>query len=145
MSLGEKIRSIREYKGLKQKDIADKLGITVQAVSQYERNIRIPTDKILNSLSNILSTDLSNYKIFKIGIRFLEIHQLGSEKEQIIKVVEEMYEFLNATSDENQLEEFYDLVQASLNLLQIRGFSLEEIQGAEQKHVEKLRKRGWNV
>lgn len=145
MSLGEKIRSIREYKGLKQKDIADKLGITVQAVSQYERNIRIPTDKILNDLSNVLSTDLSNYKIFKIGIRFLEIHQLGSEKEQIIKVVEEMYEFLNATSDENQLEEFYDLVQASLNLLQIRNFTLKEIQEAEQKHIEKLRRRGWNI
>lgn len=145
MNLGEKIRSTRAYQGLKQKDIADKLGITVQAVSQYERNIRIPTDKILNSLSNILSTDLSNYKMFKIGIRFLDIHQLPNEKEQIIKVVEEMYEFLNAAGDENQLEEFYDLVQSALNLLQIRGFNLKEIEEAEQKHVEKLRKRGWNI
>nr|DAV22534.1 MAG TPA: triphosphate pyrophosphohydrolase [Caudoviricetes sp.] len=56
-----------------------------------------------------------------------------------------MYEFINATGDENQLEEFYDLVQASLNLLQIRNFTLQEIQEAEQKHIEKLRKRGWNI
>lgn len=81
----------------------------------------------------------------KIGIRFLDRNKLPNEKEQIIKVVEEMYEFINATGDENQLEEFYDLVQASLNLLQIRNFTLQEIQEAEQKHIEKLRKRGWNV
>ena len=80
-----------------------------------------------------------------IGIRFLDRSKLSDEKEQIIKVVEEMYEFINATGDENQLEEFYDLVQASLNLLQIRNFTLQEIQEAEQKHIEKLRKRGWNV
>lgn len=145
MSLGEKIRSIRKCKGLKQKDIADKLGITIQAVSQYEKNIRVPTDKMLKNLSNVLSTDLSNYKVFRIGIRFLERDKLPDEKEQIVKVIEEMYEFLNATGDSNQLEEFYDLVQASLNLLQIRNFTLKEIQEAEQKHIEKLEGRGWNV
>ena len=73
------------------------------------------------------------------------MNKLGNEKEQIIKVVEEMYEFINATNDENQLEEFYDLVQASLNLLQIRNFTLKEIQKAEQKHIEKLKGRGWNM
>ncbi|MBS6601285.1 MAG: hypothetical protein KH333_09805 [Clostridium sp.] len=73
------------------------------------------------------------------------MNKLGNEKEQIIKVVEEMYEFINATNDENQLEEFYDLVQASLNLLQIRNFTLKEIQEAEQKHIEKLKGRGWNM
>ncbi len=145
LSLGEKVRSIRKWKGLKQKDIADKLGITVQAVSQYERNIRVPTDKMLTKLSNVLSTDLSNYKVFRIGIRFLERDKLPDEKEQIVKIFEELYEFINATNDENQLEEFYDLVQASLNLLQIRNFTLKEIQESEQKHIEKLKGRGWKI
>lgn len=78
-------------------------------------------------------------------MKFLDIDKLPDEKGQIIKVIEELHEFLNATGDENQIEEFYDLVQSALNLLQIRGFSLEEIEEAEQKHIEKLRKRGWNV
>ena len=78
-------------------------------------------------------------------MKFLDIDKLPDEKGQIIKVIEELHEFLNATGDENQIEEFYDLVQSVLNLLQIRGFSLEEIQEAEQKHIEKLKKRGWNV
>ena len=78
-------------------------------------------------------------------MKFLDIEKLPEEKGQIVKVIEELYEFINAKNDENQLEEFYDLVQASLNLLQIRNFTLQEIQEAEQKHIEKLRKRGWNI
>ena len=81
----------------------------------------------------------------KIGIRFLDRNKLPNEKEQIIKVVEEMYEFINAKNDENQLEEFYDLVQASLSLLQVRNFTLQEIQEAEKKHIEKLKRRGWGM
>ena len=86
-----------------------------------------------------------NGEMLSMQMKFLDIDKLPDEKGQIIKVIEELHEFLNATGDENQIEEFYDLVQSTLNLLQIRGFSLEEIQEAEQKHVEKLRKRGWNV
>ena len=78
-------------------------------------------------------------------MKFLDIEKLPDEKRQIVKVIEEMYEFINAKNDENQLEEFYDLVQASLNLLQIRNFTLQEIQEAEKKHIEKLRRRGWNI
>ena len=86
-----------------------------------------------------------NGEMLSMQMKFLDIDKLPDEKGQIIKVIEELHEFLNATGDENQIEEFYDLVQSALNLLQIRGFSLEEIEEAEQKHVEKLRKRGWNV
>ena len=86
-----------------------------------------------------------NGEMLSMQMKFLDIEKLPDEKGQIVKVIEELYEFINATNDENQLEEFYDLVQASLNLLQIRNFTLKEIQEAEQKHIEKLRKRGWNV
>lgn len=86
-----------------------------------------------------------NGEMLSMQMKFLDIDKLPDEKGQIIKVIEELHEFLNATGDENQIEEFYDLVQSVLNLLQIRGFSLEEIQEAEQKHIEKLKKRGWNV
>ena len=86
-----------------------------------------------------------NGEMLSMQMKFLDIDKLPDEKGQIIKVIEKQHENLNATGDENQIEEFYDLVQSALNLLQIRGFSLEEIEEAEQKHIEKLRKRGWNV
>lgn len=158
MNIGERIRNIREAKGFNQKDIANELGITVQAISQYETGVRIPRMLILKGIArtlNVSLNDLLEEKTEKtekaetpqnsITLRFLDIDKLPSEREQIIKVVEEMYEFLNAENDENQIEEFYDLVQASLNLMQIRNFNLKEICEGEVKHVRKLRKRGWNI
>ena len=98
-------------------------------------------------MKNLIKAYLESQRgdTLNIEIRFLNKNKLPAEKEQVIKVLEEMYEFLNATSDENQLEEFYDLVQASLNLLQLRNFTLKEIQEAEQKHIEKLKRRGWDI
>ena len=66
-----------------------------------------------------------NGEMLSMQMKFLDIEKLPDEKGQIVKVIEELYEFINATNDENQLEEFYDLVQASLNLLQIRNFTLK--------------------
>lgn len=153
MSIGENIKKHRKSLNISQKQLAEKLNMPISTLANYENNHREPNIETLNKIATALGVtinDLVNVEAEKsnensISIRFLDIHQLGNEKEQIIKVVEEMYEFLNATSDENQLEEFYDLVQASLNLLQIRNFTLKEIQEAEQKHIEKLRERGWNI
>lgn len=154
MNVGENIKKYRKNSNLTQKQLAEKIGITASAISKYEKGDRELGWETLYKIADVLEVsinDLLGIKIVErsnensISIRFLDIHQLPNEKEQIIKVVEEMYEFLNAAGDENQLEEFYDLVQASLNLLQIRNFTLKEIQEAEQKHIEKLRKRGWEI
>ena len=152
--IGENIKKYRKNSNLTQKQLAEKIGVTVVTIQNYENSRREPNLIALNKIATALGVtinDLLGIEIVErsnensISIRFLDIHQLPDEKGQIIKVIEELHEFLNATGDENQMEEFYDLVQSTLNLLQIRGFSLEEIQEAEIKHIEKLRKRGWNV
>lgn len=154
MNVGENIKKYRKALNISQKDLAKKLNMPISTLANYENNHREPNIETLNKIATVLRVtinDLLGIKIVErsnensISIRFLDIHQLPNEKEQIIKVVEEMYEFINSKNDENQLEEFYDLVQASLNLLQIRNFTLKEIQEAEQKHIEKLRKRGWEI
>ncbi len=153
MNIGENIKYIRKSKGLTQRELAEKIGVTDSAITRYEKGDREPNIETLNKIATALEVTINDLikneekasNKNSIGIRFLDMNKLGNEKEQIIKVVEEMYEFINAKNDENQLEEFYDLVQASLNLLQIRNFTLQEIQEAEKKHIEKLRKRGWNI
>lgn len=55
MTIGENIRKIRKSKGLTMKDIANKLEMTEQAISQYERNIRTPNTKLIIRIANILS------------------------------------------------------------------------------------------
>ena len=153
MNIGENIKQFRKNKKITQKELAEKIGVTDSAITKYEKGDREPNIETLNKIATALGVTINDLvkneekasNKNSIGIRFLDRSKLPDEKEQIIKVVEEMYEFINATNDENQLEEFYDLVQASLNLLQIRNFTLQEIQEAEKKHIEKLRKRGWNI
>ena len=153
MSIGENIKKYRKEKHFTQKELAEKIGVTVVTIQNYENSRREPNLITLNKIATALNVTINDIvrneekasNKNSIGIRFLDISKLPNEKKQIIKVVEELYEFINATGDENQLEEFYDLVQATLNLLQIRNFTLQEIQEAEQKHIEKLRKRGWEI
>lgn len=55
MTIGENIRNIRKSKGLTMKDIANKLDMTEQAISQYERNIRTPNTKLILKIADILN------------------------------------------------------------------------------------------
>lgn len=59
MRIGERIKYLREAKGLTQKDVATKLGLESAAVSKYELNLREPNIEALKKLSEIfgVSTD----------------------------------------------------------------------------------------
>lgn len=59
MRIGERIKYLREAKGLTQKDVANKLGLESAAVSKYELNLREPNIEALKKLSEIfeVSTD----------------------------------------------------------------------------------------
>ena len=52
MTLGEKIRRLREEKGLKQQDIADILSLSRVAVTNYEGGKRIPDVYTLKYLAD---------------------------------------------------------------------------------------------
>ena len=41
-TIGNKIKELRRSKGMSQKDIADKLGVTSQAVSKWENGKNLP-------------------------------------------------------------------------------------------------------
>lgn len=45
-SLGSNIKYLRESKHLNQKELAEKLNIATSTLSQYENNIRVPSDDI---------------------------------------------------------------------------------------------------
>jgi len=50
-TIGEKLFFLRESRHIKQKDVAQALGITPQAYSQYERNLRRPDVERIRELS----------------------------------------------------------------------------------------------
>lgn len=53
-SMGETICNLRKEKGMTQKDLADRLGITDKAVSKWERNVAYPDTATIPALAEIL-------------------------------------------------------------------------------------------
>lgn len=61
MTTGERMRKIRKEKGLTQKEVAEKLGVTVGAYSHYEtgkREIDAPTIKALSAILGVSGDEL---------------------------------------------------------------------------------------
>lgn len=59
VNMGDKLRSLRIEKNLTQKQVADRIGLAISAVSSYESGSRYPTYDTLIKLARIfhVSTD----------------------------------------------------------------------------------------
>ena len=57
--MGEKLKSLRIEKNLTQKQVADRIGLAISAVSSYESGTRYPSYDVLVKLARIFpgSTD----------------------------------------------------------------------------------------
>ena len=58
MTVGERIKAARKKAGMTQKELADKLGIPYQGISQYERGIRKPKIDTLVKIADSLGVTL---------------------------------------------------------------------------------------
>lgn len=77
----------------------------------------------------------------------LEQDRDWSEPQALLKCWEEFNEFSKASaddSDEEILEEGFDVIQTILSYFETRGFTAEEIALGFEKHNEKLENRGWD-
>lgn len=54
MTIADKIKKARKAAGLKQKELADKLGVSPQMISQYENSGRIPKYETLCKIANAI-------------------------------------------------------------------------------------------
>lgn len=68
MELGDKIASYRQMQNMTQEDLAEKLGITPQAISKWERNQSMPDIDTFARLCMILSVDANEMLIKTIEI-----------------------------------------------------------------------------
>lgn len=60
MSVGSRIKELRENKGLSRNDLAELLNITVGAISNYENEVSSPKEPILFKIMDVLNCD-ANY------------------------------------------------------------------------------------
>lgn len=66
MSVGAKIRTLRKRKNLTLKALGSKVGLSEQAIGQYERGERKPSIEILASIAAALEVELSDILDIKI-------------------------------------------------------------------------------
>ncbi len=60
MSIGSRIKELREYNGLSRIDLAELLGVTIGAISNYENGVSSPKEPILFKIIEKLGCD-ANY------------------------------------------------------------------------------------
>jgi transcriptional regulator with XRE-family HTH domain len=52
-AIGERLRELRKDAGLSQQEVAEKIGVTKMAVSNYEQGIRVPRDAVKVRLADL--------------------------------------------------------------------------------------------
>ena len=58
--VGEQISALRKAKGITQSDLGERLGVSFQAVSKWERGETLPDVTILPDLAKVLETTIDN-------------------------------------------------------------------------------------
>lgn len=77
--MGEKLKALRLEKNLTQKQVADRIGLAISAVSSYESGMRYPSYEALIKLARIfhVSTD---YLIGMTDTRNIDVSGLNDEE-----------------------------------------------------------------
>ena len=78
-TMGEIISALRKEKGMTQKDLADKMGVTDKAVSKWERNLSCPDISSIPTLAEILGTGVET---------LMDVTPKGEEKTSAGQIVE---------------------------------------------------------
>ena len=75
MTLGEKIKDLRKKANISQEDLAEKVGVSRQAVTKWEKDLGLPDIENLKSIAslfNISIDELLDYKKQLFGEVILE-------------------------------------------------------------------------
>lgn len=87
--MGEKLKSLRIEKKLTQKQVADRIGLAISAVSSYESGSRYPSYDILIRLAHIfhVSTD---YLLGMTDKRNIDVTGLSDDEIEVVSQLVEM-------------------------------------------------------
>lgn len=122
MTIGERIKSIRDKLNISQVDFADKINVSKQTLYKYENNIitNIPSDKIeaIASIGKVSPAYIMGWDVIPSKKKGVVINVLGRVAAGIpIEAIEEIIDTEEITEDLAQTGDFFGL--------QIHGDSME--------------------
>ena len=89
VNMGERLKNLRLEKSLTQKQIAERVGVAISAISSYESGLRYPTYDTLVKLANIYHVS-SDYLIGISPKRNIDVEGLSPEAVTLISQMVEM-------------------------------------------------------
>jgi len=95
--ISERLKEIREKRGLSKKELALKIGVSPSTITRYEKDGRIPKLTILQKISEALNVPI-NYLLgkeedIKIGTS-LSIEDLSDLPEEAIRSIQDFIDFV---------------------------------------------------
>lgn len=99
MTTGQRIRAARKAANMTQAELAQKLGIPFQSISQWERDIRNPKKETLIRIADALGVSISDLCDFS----------LQAERDKIKEEISEITSKLNTATEEERNELEYAL------------------------------------
>ncbi len=106
MSLGKKLREARNNKGLTQEEAAKRLGITFQALSNYERDVRDPDTKLLKSMAELYEVSADELLQIQINSETIAAHHDGEDwTEEELEEIERFKEFVRMKRQQKKTQE----------------------------------------
>ena len=89
VNMGEKLKSLRIEKKLTQKQVADRIGLAISAVSSYESGTRYPSYDVLAKLARIfhVSTD---YLLGMTDARNVDVTGLNDNEIELVSQLVDM-------------------------------------------------------
>lgn len=114
-NLVERIKQLREQSKLSQQELADKLNVTKQAISQYERGIRKPDYETILSLCDLFNVS-SDYLLGKTNMTLRMVTEEDLEKLSCQLTPSEQtlltgFRKLNTTGQEKAIDYVEDLTE----------------------------------
>lgn len=86
VNMGEKLRALRIENKMTQKQVADRIGLAVSAVSSYEAGSRYPSYNVLVTLARMFHTTTDHL----LGIEkreIVDISDLSDDDKQVVKTM----------------------------------------------------------
>lgn len=123
-TLGRRIADLRHAKGLKQEELAEKLGVSAQAVSKWENDQTCPDISLLPRLAKILGVSvdelLTGEKVEEHTIRVLPENERKDIKDMMLRIITE-----SANGDVTRVNLPLGIIEVMLD----GGLSMSQISG----------------
>lgn len=128
-TFGQRFARLRKAKGLRQEDIADKIGISAQAVSKWENDISLPDISLLSELSDMLGASLDEL-LGKETSRTEVITQFDARKD----INKMMLRIIVNSSDGDKIK--VNLPLALVKIWMESGSKMPEINGKSLENID---------